>query len=91
MVQKQKKFDASLQEKMEKTMELLKTLQERQFEQLELLLEKQLDTVKDSKRKKRKQEIDGVFDSYRNWVENTLSTEPEPYIQVLAALCPMNA
>ena len=91
MVQKQKDFDASLQVKLEKTMELLKTLQERQFEQLELLLEKQLDTVKDSKRKKRKQEIDGVFDSYRNWVENTLSTEPEPYIQVLAAMCPMNA
>ena len=42
-----------------KTMELLKTLQERQFEQLELILEKQLDTVKDSKKKKRKQEIDG--------------------------------
>ena len=91
MVQKQKDFDASLQEKLEKTMELLRTLQERQFEQLELILEKQLDTVKDSKRKKRKQEINGVFDSYRNWVENTLSTEPEPYIQVLAAMCPMNA
>ena len=33
-------------------MELLKTLQKRQFEQLELILEKQLDTVKDSKGKK---------------------------------------
>jgi hypothetical protein len=28
-----------------------------------------------------------VFDDYRQWVQDTLTTEPQPWIQVLGAVC----
>ena len=36
---------------------------------------------------KRRSEINGVFDTYRKWVEDTLSAEPKPWIQVMLAAC----
>ena len=52
-----------------------------------LRLEKQLEQVKRSRFERRSRVIRRVFDEYRQWVEDTLSTEPEPYLQVLAAVC----
>ena len=36
---------------------------------------------------KRSQAIHRVFDDYRQWVQDTLTTEPQPWIQVLASCC----
>jgi hypothetical protein len=92
MVLRQKEFSTSMNQRLEKKLSALKTLQERQFEQLELKLElsKQDDGIKNSKRKNRTLEINQVFDDYREWVTNTLKTEPDPHIQVLAAFCSQN-
>lgn len=65
----------------------LERLQAAQVQQLELRLEKQLEQVRRSQFERRSQVIRRVFDEYRQWVEDTLSTEPEPYLQVLAAVC----
>ena len=35
----------------------------------------------------RSQQIKRVFDEYRQWVHDTLTTEPQPWIQVLAGVC----
>ena len=35
---------------------------------------------------RRSQQIGRVFDDYRQWVHDTLTTEPQPWIQVLAAI-----
>ena len=92
MVLRQKEFSTSMNQRLEKKLSALKTLQERQFEQLELKLElsKQDDGIKNSKRQNRILEINQVFDDYREWVTNTLKTEPDPHIQVLAAFCSQN-
>ena len=92
MVLRQKEFSTSMNQRLEKTLSALKTLQERQLEQLELKLElsKQDDSIKNTKRQNRTVEINQVFEDYREWVTNTLNTEPEPYIQVLAAFCSPN-
>jgi hypothetical protein len=50
-------------------------------------LEKQLDTVKRGRFEQRSHQINRVFDEYREWVRDTLTTEPQPWIQVLAAVC----
>ena len=55
--------------------------------QLELRLEGQIETVKRSRFERRSQQIGRVFDDYRQWVNDTLTTEPQPWIQVLAAVC----
>jgi hypothetical protein len=57
------------------------------MQQLELHLEKQLETVRRGKFERRSQVIRRVFDDYRQWVQDTLTTEPQPWIQVLAAVC----
>lgn len=87
MLQQQAAFSAALATRLEGTLTDLARLQGRQLEQLSLELEKQLETVKRGRFEQRSQHIHRVFDDYRRWVEDTLTTEPQPWIQVLAAVC----
>lgn len=86
MVAKQSAFSAGLEERLRTTLAELERLQGRQVEQLTLDLERQLETVKRGRFEHRKQQINRVFDDYRQWVHDTLTTEPQPWIQVLAAV-----
>jgi hypothetical protein len=54
---------------------------------LERRLEKQLEQVRRGQFERRRQGIKRMFDEYHQWVEETLNTMPEPYLQVLAAVC----
>ena len=87
MIAKQSVFAADLTARLQGTLAELESLQHRQFEQLELRLENVIEGVKRSRFERRSQQIRRVFDDYRQWVEDTLTTEPEPHIQVLAAVC----
>lgn len=87
MVQQQAAFSAELTQRLEGTLADLKRLQGQQLKQLSLDLENQLETVKRGRFEQRSQHIHRVFDDYRRWVEDTLTTEPQPWIQVLAAVC----
>lgn len=87
MLQQQASFSAQLARRLEGTLADLQRLQGRQLEQLSLDLENQLETVKRGRFEQRSQHIHRVFDDYRRWVEDTLSTEPQPWIQMLAAVC----
>jgi hypothetical protein len=87
MVRQQAEFSSRLTERLHDTLADLERLQGRQIEQLKLDLENQLETVKRGRFEQRSQQINRVFDDYRQWVQDTLTTEPQPWIQVLAALC----
>ncbi|WP_175770183.1 DEAD/DEAH box helicase [Burkholderia anthina] len=87
MVGRQQTFSADMQARLKDTLGELERLQGRQMEQLALNLEKQLETVKQGRFERRSQQIHKVFDDYRRWVEDTLTTEPRPWIQVLAGVC----
>ncbi len=87
MLQLQGEFSAQSSRRLAGTLEELKRLQDRQIEQLTLRLESQIETVKRSRFERRSQQIGRVFDDYREWVKDTLTTEPQPWIQVLAAVC----
>jgi hypothetical protein len=65
----------------------LQRLQASQLKQLTLDLARQLETVKRGRYEQRSQQIARVFDDYRQWVHDSLTTEPQPWIQVLAAVC----
>jgi hypothetical protein len=86
MVARQGEFATAMDERLERTLTDLKRLQGKQIQQLELRLEKLVEGVRESRRAQRTQQIHRVFDEYRQWVEDTLTTEPEPYIRVLAAV-----
>lgn len=87
MLARQQDFASQLQQRLEGTLTELQRLQERQMAQLSLDLEKQLETVKRGRFEQRSQQISRVFDDYRQWVQDTLNTEPQPWIQVLAGVC----
>ncbi len=87
MAQQQKQFAAQLDARLQATLAELKLLQEKQIVQLELRFENQIETVKRSRLENRTRQIGRVFDDYRQWVQDTLTTEPKPWIQVLAAVC----
>jgi hypothetical protein len=87
MVSQQQTFAAQLNERLAGTLEELEKLQSKQMQQLELNIEKQLETVKQARREQRSKHIHQVFDDYRQWIADTLTTEPQPYIRVLAAVC----
>lgn len=91
MLKEQAAFSARLNERLEGTLRELEHLQSRQIQQLTLALENQLETVKRGRFEQRSQQINRVFDEYRQWVHDTLTTEPQPWIQVLAAVCHPNA
>jgi hypothetical protein len=75
-----------MQQRLQGTLADLERLQTGQVQHLEWRLEKQLEQVRRSQFERRSMVIRRVFDEYRQWVEDTLSTEPEPYLQVLAAV-----
>ena len=87
MLKQQAAFAAQLEERLQGTLSELQRLQGSQLKQLELDLSKQLETVKRGRFEQRSQQIARVFDDYRQWVHDTLTTEPQPWIQVLAAVC----
>lgn len=87
MLQLQSEFAAQSALRLRETLSNLEQLQRRQIVQLELRLEGQIETVKRSRFERRSQQIGRVFDDYRQWVNDTLTTEPQPWIQVLAAVC----
>ena len=87
MVHLQGEFAAQSALRLRDTLQNLEQLQSRQIVQLTLRLEGQIETVKRSRFERRSQQIGRVFDDYREWVRDTLTTEPQPWIQVLAALC----
>ena len=87
MLTQQSAFATRLDERLQGTLDELQRLQGSQLAQLTLDLERQLETVKRGRFEQRSQQIARVFDDYRQWVQDTLTTEPQPWIQVLAAVC----
>jgi len=87
MLQLQGDFAARSALRLRDTLQNLEQLQKRQIAHLALRLESQIETVKRSRFEHRSRQIGRVFDDYREWVKDTLTTEPQPWIQVLAAVC----
>lgn len=79
MVSRQHEFAAGLSTRLARTLQDLEQLQARQIADLS----KRIDQ---SRIENRSREIRRVFDEYRSWVEESMTTEPQPYIQLLAAV-----
>jgi superfamily II DNA or RNA helicase len=88
MIDRQSTFSVDMSKRLKGTLADLAGLQAKQVEQLKLRLDKsdQAEHFKQSRFQQRSQQIHKVFDAYRQWVEDTMTTEPQPYIQMLAAV-----
>lgn len=81
-------FDGEMQSKLAEQTAELKRLRDLQQGQLELALStsRQDTPFKDARRAREMQRIDTVFNQYQTWVEETLNTEPMPYMQIIGVV-----
>ena len=88
MIEKRNAFEDEINIKLTQQLDELDGLRKRQITQLALDFDasKQADSVKESRKAQRTQEIDRVFDQYIKWVEDTMTTEQHPYMQVVSVL-----
>ena len=76
-------FEEVINEKLNEQLTALERLKGKQYEQLELLFSNSRGL---NKKDQRKREIDRKFDEFMEWVEDTMTTEDNPFLQVIAVL-----
>ncbi len=81
-----KAFEQENRPKLNAQLEKLKTLENKHFEQLDLFIETQLTTVKEKRYQEESKAIRSRFEEYRQWIQETMNTEDQPYIQIVAAI-----
>ncbi|MFC1743403.1 DEAD/DEAH box helicase [Candidatus Riflebacteria bacterium] len=82
-----KKFELKTNEKLQEQMDSLEKLQNRQLSYLEQKYEGKQQTRRTQELKeKERREINKLFDNYLDWVQETMTTEDNPFIQVIAVL-----
>ncbi|CQJ21061.1 ATP-dependent helicase HepA [Yersinia enterocolitica] len=81
-------FEDKINQQLNEHLEKLEKLKGRQISQLEMDFaeNKQQESVKQSRKEQRQREIEHNFNSYIEWIEDTMTTEKQPYIQVIAVI-----
>jgi len=87
MLQRRKAFEDRIDVQLQRELDRLEQLRGRQLEQLELDFGKPSQRTQLDQKKRRAQ---AIFDHYLEWVEDSMTTEPVPFLQVIAALRPEN-
>ncbi|HBH07202.1 MAG TPA: helicase [Flavobacteriales bacterium] len=83
MSEKRGEFEDEINPKLQEHLDKLDRLKGKQYKQLELFY---MGKKKLSKKEEDKREIDRIFKEFWSWVEDTMTTEDNPYIQVIAVL-----
>jgi superfamily II DNA or RNA helicase len=79
--------ESVLDQRLNTQMAAMDALKQRHVQQLELELGRsdQPEVFKNRRRDERLAHIDRIFRDYESWLEETQMTEPDPYVQVIAA------
>jgi len=83
MSEKRNTFEDEINPKLQEHLDKLDLLKDKQYKQLDLFY---MGKKKLSKKEQDKREIDKKFDEFIDWVEDTMTTEDNPFIQVVAVL-----
>jgi hypothetical protein len=83
-----KAFEQENRPKLNAQLEKLQTLEHKHFAQLDLFIEtsEQLAAVKEKRYQEESKAIRSRFEEYRQWIQETMNTEDQPYIQIVAAI-----
>ncbi len=81
-------FQKSMNEKLDQHLTALANLQEKKYSELDRMFEGSLqhERIVQTRKNKERREIDEVFNEYADWVKETMTTEDNPYIRVVAVL-----
>ena len=88
VVQRRRDFEDRINEKLNREMEALDKLRVRQLRPFELQLERsdQSDRFKRAREERGRRDIKTIFDEYLDWVQETMTTEPQPWIKVVCVM-----
>jgi ERCC4-related helicase len=88
MSERRKDFENAINPKLNEELERLSRLRGRRIEQLEIRFGAGtgLQQVQQAKKETERRNTDQLFDRYMEWIQETLSTEDKPYLQVVAVL-----
>ena len=88
LVERRDAFEQSINRKLDEQLRELERLRARQMQQLQLSLERsqQMEGRKAYLKTQREQDINALFDRYIHWVEETMTTERQPWLQIIAVL-----
>jgi superfamily II DNA or RNA helicase len=88
VIERRNRFERQINEKLNDQLKELERLRERQLDQLARELERssQAEAFKKGRRQQRTRVIEDIFDEYMQWVEDTMTTEKKPYLQVVSVL-----
>ena len=72
-------------------MRALDEFRARRLRQLELELDEsdRADRFRQHRDERNRQEVKDIHDEYLNWIEETMTTEPHPWIRVVCAMTPL--
>ncbi len=85
VITEKEEFDGRVLPKLEEQLKDIDALRSKQVQQLEFAFAKRSE-IDQGKKAKQYKRIEDVFASYQNWVEDTMRTEPAPYIQLIAVI-----
>ena len=87
MSQRRQVFEDWINPKLNEQLTALERLKKQHYRQLELRSEIPSSLTSWFKReRKERREINSLFDEFLEWVEDTMTTEDNPFIQVMAVL-----
>lgn len=83
MLQKRQEFESKINKELQEQLDRLEALKSQHNQQLELKFNDGTPLVEERKQREKNQ-IESIFDQYFHWVEESMTTEPEPYIKIIA-------
>ena len=88
VVERRRAFEIRINDKLNDELKALEKLKTRQLRQLELQLERsgQAEAFKRARQERGRRVIDTIFEEYLKWIEDTMTTEPQPWIKVACVM-----
>jgi hypothetical protein len=83
-----KQFEQENRPKLNAQLDKLQKLEHKHIEQLDIFIEssEQVAAIKQKRYQTESEAIRSRFEEYRQWIHETMNTEDQPYIQIVAAI-----
>ena len=89
-IERRNAFEEIINAKLDEEIQILDEFKARQLRQLELDLDQspRAEQFKRRRDEQARQDIQTIHDEYLTWIEETMTTEPHPWIKVICAMTP---
>ena len=86
ILEKRKQFEDHVDGQLNDQLKELEVLRSKQIKQLELVFDQGQNKAKQARKVQQAQDINKIFDDYIEWIQDTMTTENQPYMQVIAVI-----